>query len=762
MHIARYFNQQIDLHTLERSEWNKLYLASKQGNLTCTFCQAPMRMTLFIQDKPLFIHPEPVRDACRENQLASPSTKSSIEKPKEFAGFSLPKNNQIGGNEQKDTVWKEAEPLTGLQSFQPDTEQTHDHDPYRMTLEAASLTFNQEQWNSIKQIDGPLLILAGAGSGKTRVITARAAYMLTELNIPINRMALVTFTSKAAKEMKERMMLYPNITKKMGEQLLIRTFHSLFLQMLKHHQPDQWHHSRLLQSPLPLIKQIGLSFGYDENEFAYDSAVTQISYWKNHMLQPDDVTAKTDFEKKVKSIYQTYEEEKKRQTYYDFDDILLGCFHLLRENPLLLERYQERFTYLSVDEFQDINLLQFEIVRMLSAKQRNLCVVGDDDQSIYAFRGSDPHFIQQFTSYYPNATVVSLEQNYRSTHEIIASANTVIKKNSSRLQKTLHAQRSKAKQKPLLFYPYNEEEEASIIVEEILRKQADGQVIDDIAILFRTTASVRALLERFIDADIPFLMDQSIGTFYEKPIVKKALAFLRLALYEDHVEAALYALQALFLKADKQRELVELQQQRACTLLEAFPFLSNTQPFQKKKLQQLPGLCRKLTGLPPIQALESIEQDIGFKDTLKKQAQEGNQLDKGSDAFKQLKALARQHETVASFLHYIDAMTQKVNEHKQSTNKKGVRLLTIHRAKGLEFEQVFVIGCVDRSLPHDYALDALKDGDEGPLQEERRLMYVAMTRAKSSLYLSAPLYYFEHKSFVSRFLLPLLQSRSRS
>ncbi|WP_144559263.1 ATP-dependent helicase [Shouchella miscanthi] len=762
MQTARYFNQTVNIHTLERSEWNKLYLASKQGKLTCIHCKAPLRMALSIHKKPSFIHPDPVNEACYTETSSTMTVQKARTQPREFSGFRLPTNSQIEKEPTNETDWKEPEPLVVRHRFQEPKRSDRPDDSYRRTLEDASLSFNDDQWRSIKKTDGPLLILAGAGSGKTRVITARAAYMITELDIPINRIALVTFTSKAAQEMKERMLLYPGITREIGEKILIRTFHSLFLQMLKHHQSEQWHHSRLIQSPHYLVKQIGMTLGLDENEFAYDSAVTQISYWKNHMIPPEQVQAKTAFEEKVKTIYQEYEQQKQFQHYYDFDDILLGCLELLKENSALLEKYQERFSYLSVDEFQDINLLQFEIVRLLSQKNNNLCVVGDDDQSIYAFRGSDPSFIQSFQSYYPSATVVTLEDNYRSTHEIIGTANTVIQKNQQRLSKTLRAQVTKMDNTPTIFYPYNEEEEASIIVEEIASTLATGQSIEQIAVLFRTSAGVRALTERLIDADIPFQLDQTAGTFYDKPIVQKALAFLRLSLYEDHDEAAPYALQALFLKQDKQQELIAIKQKRACTLLEAFPFLTGTQPFQKKKLQQLPELCRKLTTLTPIQALESIEQDIGFKDTLKKQAQEGNQLDKGSDSFRQLKALARQHDTVASFLHYIDCMTVKIKEHKYRPHSSGVQLLTIHRAKGLEFEHVYIIGCVDRSLPHDYALDALKEGDEAPLQEERRLLYVAMTRAKSRLYLSSPLYYFENRSFASRFLLPVLKNRSRS
>ncbi len=683
--------------------------------------------------------------------------KKKTEDRKTVHSFILPRRTEIN---QVENQWKSPDPVSSIPTFVPSNNKKASYSPYRQQLLDANLSFDHNQWEAVTHTQGPLLLLAGAGSGKTRVLTARAAYMLTEVHIPVNQMALVTFTAKAAKEMRERMRLYPGVTTKVAQQLLVRTFHSLFIQMLQHANPQKWDMSHLLKWPQSLLKEVGTELGLDESTFAYDQALTQISWWKNHMLLPSSISPKTPFEEKCLGLYKRFEDRKEALTLFDFDDVLVGCLNLLQESRPLLERYQQRFTYLSIDEFQDINKIQFEIIKLLAQPHQHLCVVGDDDQSIYGFRGSNPEYIQLFTTIYPAAKTIHLSANYRSTHPIVASAERVIEKNLDRLDKQLLAQED-SKDKPLFFYPLNEEEEATMVIEDIYQKLNQGCLLSEIAILYRTNVSVRALLERLLDSNIPFSIDQKPDCFYERPLIRRALSFFRISLNEDSNIVIQDLLQALFIRQDKQIELKQIQQQRGCTLLDSFSFLSDLLPFQQKKLRELPMQCRKLTQLKPYEALTFIENELGFKDTMRKQGQEGNKMEKGSDDFKQLKVIAKQFETIEAFLNHADHVIAK-HSSSLETSPDGIQLMTVHRSKGLEFNYVYILGCVDRSIPHEYALDALREGDEKPLQEERRLMYVAITRAIKNVFLSVPTHYRDNRSFPSRFLRPLLKSSSSS
>lgn len=757
MKTALYLNQPVHLPSFEREQWHKLYLASRRGTVTCLHCGDPLKMTFSIHEEPYFHHTVTSSFDCINQVKAYEKSKISAEERKTVHGFILPRRTEIN---QTSNQWKSPDPVSSIPAFVVPKEKHPVLSPYRQRLSDGNMSFDHKQWDAVIHTNGPLLLLAGAGSGKTRVLTARAAHMITEDNIPINQMALVTFTAKAAKEMRERMRLYPGISKQMAQQLLVRTFHSLFIQMLQHADPHKWDMSRLLKWPQSLLKEVGLELRLDESKFAYDQALTQISWWKNHMLTPSSVSAKTPFEEKCLDLYKRFEDRKETLLLFDFDDVLVGCLNLLQENKTLLERYQHRFTYLSIDEFQDINKIQFEIIKLLAEPHQHLCVVGDDDQSIYAFRGSNPAYIQTFTEFYPSANTIHLNANYRSNHPIVASAQRVIEKNNDRLDKQLFSQKNST-DSPLMFYPLNEEEEATMVIEDIYHKLNQGCLLSEIAILYRTNVSVRALLERLLDSNIPFSIDQKPDCFYERPLIRRALSFLRISLNEDSNTVVQDLLQALFIRQEKQTELKQIQQQQGCTLLEAFPFLSDLLPFQQKKLTDLPSQCRKVKTFKPYEALTFIENELGFKDTMRKQGQEGNKMEKGSDDFKQLKVVAKQFETVEAFLNHADHIIAKQASPFEPTSN-GIQLMTIHRSKGLEFNYVYILGCVDRSIPHEYALDALREGDEEPLQEERRLMYVAITRAIKNVFLSIPTNYRDNRSFPSRFLRPLLKSSFHS
>ncbi|MBU8906887.1 ATP-dependent helicase [Desertibacillus haloalkaliphilus] len=772
MHIALLEQQTVNLHSCERTDFQKIYTASVHGRVTCMHCGTSVRLRLGIFERPRFIHP-PTDFDCEsvvETFDKVERTKATKELDNKNDGFTIPKHRSITGedrNKQKDN-WKEPEVIKAFTPFEEDTNDISplEPHPYYQQLAALNYPLDSRQWEAVTTVEGPLLILAGAGSGKTRVLTSRAAYMMTEKNIPANRLGMVTFTAKAAKEMKERMLLYPNLTRQHLQSLVVGTFHSIFYKMLLHHQPDQWQPNQLLKWDWQrdkLMKEAGREIDLDEKEFAYDQALAQIGLWKNSLVSPADVKAKDIWEERVLHLYKRYEEMKNQNQMFDFDDMLIGCYNLLTDNPALLEKYQERFSYLLIDEFQDINHVQYEIIKHLAASHNNLCVVGDDDQSIYGFRGSNPTYILNFKNDYHQTKTVILNRNYRSTHPIVSVSNRVIKQNKNRYTKDIKAL-SDSSEAPTVFFPYDEEEEATMIVTDIKERIEKGANPNDFAILYRTNVSMRALFERLVQSSLPFTIEQEGDSFYRRKTVRKVLAYMRLAKNPDDTEAMGDLIGALFLKQTALQDLKAHSITSDCTIVEALSKLTNLQPFQQKKLKKIVPLFKRVSKLTPLKAIDLIEREMGLQDYLKKQGNEGNAMEKGSDDVRDLKVAAKNHHSISDFLDHVNHMIAKNEEMKHSKNKQsdGLQLMTIHRSKGLEFKHVYIIGAVDGSIPHDFALEAWRDGDDTLLEEERRLMYVAMTRAQTSLMISVPNQRRGKKAYRSRFVRDMFKQAYKS
>ena len=297
-----------------------------------------------------------------------------------------------------------------------------------------------------------------------------------------------------------------------------------------------------------ILKQAGREIELDEKEFSYDQALGQIGLWKNSLVFPDDVkTTDDDWLKSCQFLYKKYEEYKAENGYFDFDDMLVGCYLFFKNNPELLLKYQQRFQYFLVDEFQDINKVQYELIKILSQLSKNVCVVGDDDQAIYSFRGSNPQYILNFDHDFPDAKVIRLTENYRSSHQIVTTANRMIKRNQNRMDKTMHAQHNNGAA-PVLFYPYDEEIEATMILSDIQEKIEQGARPGDFAILYRTHSMSRAIFERFATSNLPFVIEKDAESFYGRRVIRGMLAFLRLSLNPDDSKAAGEVLSALFLK----------------------------------------------------------------------------------------------------------------------------------------------------------------------------------------------------------------------
>lgn len=739
MNQAKSGNEIVHLHTVSAGELQTLFEKGKRDQLSCIICHKPVKLFIGIHETPYFYHSDPSQGPCEMPISAS----INEDKPLQYMeqnGFRIPTSRTITETKTITEPFLKSRPITGNPKYSDKPYgMAQSEEPYFQELSSSGVVLDAEQLKAVMTIDGPILVLSGAGSGKTRVLTVRTAYMLTVKKIDPKSIMLVTFTAKSAKEMQQRLLGYPNMTPSLVSQIVSGTFHSIFYKILIFHEPAKWQRDFLLKwewEKEKVLKQAGRELELDDKEFAYDQALQQIGLWKNSLVFPEDIQPKDDWEKSCLHLYKKYEEYKQQTGKYDFDDMLVGCYVFLKNNPEFLKKYQQRFNYFLVDEFQDINKVQYELIKLLSAESKNVCAVGDDDQSIYSFRGSDPKYILNFNHDFPRSQVVKLTENYRSSHEIVATANRLIKRNQNRMEKKMRAQHDSGNP-PVLFYPYDEELEATMIVSDIQEKISKGANPGDFAVLYRTHTMSRAIFERLAASNLPFVIEKDADSFYQRKVIRSMLAFMRLSLFPHDSKAASDVLSSLFLKQSILQELKAMTILQDCDFIDAFAFVKTGHAFQERKLKTIPGQIRSLKIMSPLVALEIIEKDLGYQEYVKKRGNDAN-LEKGSDDIRDLKVAANRFPTVAAFIEHVDHMTAMVQEIKQLSKhfKDAIQLTTIHRSKGLEYQTVYVLAAVDGSIPHDFALESYRKGELSPLEEERRLLYVAATRAKKDLYLS--------------------------
>ncbi|MGG3469858.1 ATP-dependent helicase [Neobacillus pocheonensis] len=759
MKTAMYQKQIINLDHLNRDQYQKIFIAGKNGELKCPVCNEKVKLFLGIQASPYFFHAQTPEKQCPEPSL--PIIKEHFI---EQNGFKIPQGRTITETSTFQELFKPAKTIKFEVPFKKTvTGKNQDFSPYLHRLAENGVFLDDNQAAAVLETEGSLLVLAGAGSGKTRVLTARTAYMLEVKQINPRSMMLVTFTSKAAAEMKNRLLSYPQMKREKINQLVSGTFHSIFYRILMFHDAANWSSNNLLKKDWQrekILKEAGKELDLSEKEFAYDLALQQIGFWKNSLLMPNEIKPASEWEESAALLYKRYEEFKQKEGLFDFDDMLLGCYQLLRSSASLLEQYQDRFHYFLIDEFQDINKVQYELIHLLSGKHKNVCAVGDDDQAIYSFRGSDPSYLLDFEKDFPFANLVTLDQNYRSTHEIVTAANHMIAANKFRRAKKMKAQFSSGAL-PMMFFPYDEEEEATMIVTDIQECISKGANPSDFAILFRTNAASRAVFERLAGSNLPFKIDLDAEAFYDRYIVRSVLSFLKVSLNEEDPHALSDILPLLFLKQTAIKEIKAISILQDCTFLEALSHLKTAHAFQEKKLKQAVNIIRGLKHLNPQVAIGKIEKEIGFLDFLKKRGNEASMLEKGSDDLKDLKVAAKSFDSIEALLAHAEHMSAMNKEIKNLSKHftEAITLSTIHRSKGLEYNTVYIIGGIDGSLPHDFALDAYRNGDLSALEEERRLFYVAMTRACEQLLISVPDNRRGKKANRSRFLAPLLKKK---
>ena len=597
---------------------------------------------------------------------------------------------------------------------------------------------NPMQLKAVKAQDGPILVLAGAGTGKTRVLTTRLAHLIaTSAARPWSILA-VTFTNKAAREMRERV---TSIIGPMAEQVWLGTFHALCAKIIRRHaellglQPN----FTILDADdqIRLIKQLMQAEGLDDKKWPPRTLSGVIQRWKDRGLTPEkinDVEEKEFSSVRLKHIYKQYQDRLRVLNAADFGDLLLHCLTLFNENPDVLALYQNRFAYILVDEYQDTNIAQYLWLRLLAQGRRNICCVGDDDQSIYGWRGAEVGNILKFEKDFPGAEVVRLEQNYRSTSRVLAAASKLISVNEGRLGKTLWTDGHEG-EKIIVRGVWDGEEEARVVGDQVEAYQRKGTSLSQMAVLVRAGFQTREFEERFLTLGIPY---QVIGgaRFYERMEIRDAIAYFRvLTQHNDDL-----ALERIINKPKRGigsatlqtiHQLARLEKVSLWKAIENIAQTDEIRPAAKKALQKvLDDFIRwriMLGSNSHVQVAAIVLDESGYTEML--------QLDKSPDApgrlenLKELVSALEEFENLNGFLEHISL----VMDNAEKNEGDQISVMTLHAAKGLEFDKVFLPGWEDGVFPNQRSLD--ENGATG-LEEERRLAYVGMTRAREGIEIS--------------------------
>lgn len=605
-------------------------------------------------------------------------------------------------------------------------------------------TLNDRQCEAVKHTEGPLLITAGAGSGKTKVLTCRIAHLL-ELGVAPYRILAITFTNKAAKEMKERV---TNLVGAQADSIWLSTFHSFCAKLLRF-EVDGFHgYTRNFtiydsSDQLVLVKDCLKKLNLDDKQFMPRSVLGTISSAKNVLMDAKAFAAKASdfYEQKVADVYALYQEKLRENNAVDFDDLLFLAVRLLQEKEDVREKYQSRFQYILVDEYQDTNHAQYALTKILAARWRNICVVGDADQSIYAWRGADIRNIIDFTRDYPDAASIKLEQNYRSTKTILHAANAVIDNNESRPKKTLWTE-NPAGNKIIHYQAQTEHDEADYIAGVIYnRHEISHEPYGDMAILFRTNAQSRVLEEKLMRYAIPYTMVG--GTkFYDRKEIKDVLAYLRL-LYNPEDSLSLTRIINVpkrNIGATTMEHVAAYAEEQGISLFEA---LSSTDeiPVTKRARTSLENfaamifdLLNDIEGKDVLSLIETVIKQTGYGDMLDKEAEHDPQGESRKENVGEFLSVAKDYMdsnpdgNLQDFLENV-ALVSDVDDFESSDSK--VTLMTLHAAKGLEFPVVFLTGLDEGLFPHSRTLL-----DPVQVEEERRLAYVGITRAERQLYVT--------------------------
>lgn len=620
-----------------------------------------------------------------------------------------------------------------------------------------SLTgLNPEQRQAAETIEGPVLILAGAGSGKTRTITYRISHMVANLHIPPKDILAVSFTNKAAREMKERVTSLLGTRRMRG--MTLATFHSLGVRILKKELYRLGYAKKFSiydsADQLAIIRDALKNYRSEKAAFDRKTILSKISYLKNQNVSHEHYSTSEFFDPMspydiaTEYCYRYYQERMKFYSAIDFDDILFLTVKLFREYPELKEVYSQKYKYIMIDEYQDTNALQFELVLALTHTHNNLCVVGDDDQSIYAFRGADVQNILDFEQHFPEAKIVKLEQNYRSTKHIINLANKVIIKNKHRRDKTLWSDID-SDDRPKLWMMADSDHEAQVIVDDIFQFQKQGGHLGDIAILYRSNTQAPLFEEQLREMMIPYRM---LGgqKLYERKEIKDLMAYLSI-LYNRKDELAFRRVLNTPPRGIGMKTLEKMIEHSEKQKIPLANTLSQSEQFAPNKAKELNGLNELFNELEGYfdrnsleDALRSMVERLDFHNFIRHSYDNAKQVERRKKDIEFFIESAARFESYHNEKATLDLFVEKIilqdgqdntnenEEEDEDVRRNEVTLMTLHSSKGLEFNKVYLVGMEEELLPHKRSII---EGDD--LSEELRLCYVGITRAKENLIMSS-------------------------
>ncbi len=594
---------------------------------------------------------------------------------------------------------------------------------------------------AVRHQDGPLLVLAGPGSGKTTVVTKRVQYMVQEYGIPASSILVITFTKAAATEMKER---YLRLMKEEHTTVSFGTFHGIFFSILKlaygftagNILREEVRYQYLKEA----VERLRLEID-DENEFL--SAVSaEISLLKNERIALEHYFSKNCSEEIFRKIYEEYERKKRQSRQIDFDDMLSCTWELLTKRPDILSAWQKKFRYILVDEFQDINQLQYDILKLLAAPENNLFIVGDDDQSIYRFRGAKPEIMLNFQKDYPEAEQVVLNDNFRSTVQIVEAAGNVISQNQMRFPKEIQARGGDGMPVRILEFA-DQQEECLYILKELGRHRTQGGKWSDAAVICRTNTQPRILVQRLMEYNIPFRVRDQIPNLFEHWIARNIFCYIRLAMGSGLRKDLLPVLNR-----------PKRYMNRECLDDEVISWEHMLSYYQDKeyvcdRIEKLQYDLKMLGKMGPFAAVSYIRHVIGYDDYLREYAQFRRMREEELfDLLRELEESARTCRTYEEWFQYMDNYKEEMERmrRQQQEVKDGVQITTMHSSKGLEYEKVWIPDVAEGITPYK---KAVLDED---LEEERRMFYVAMTRAKKELTICYAKKQLSHEMKPSRFI----------
>lgn len=589
---------------------------------------------------------------------------------------------------------------------------------------------NDRQKEAVLASDGPLLILAGAGSGKTSVLTTKVAYLIEEKGVDPRNIVAITFTNKAAKEMKERII---KLVGPKGYDIQISTFHSFGLRIIRENYLKLGYGSNFTiidsDDSVTVIKKILKDMNIDTTRYNPKFIKNQISSAKNEMVSPEKYKALVNDE--ISDItykaYKKYQETLLRNNSLDFDDLLIKPIELFSKHPDVCDQYQEMFKYIFIDEYQDTNEAQYLLSKMISTKYKNICVVGDDSQSIYSWRGANFRNILNFEKDYKDAKVILLEQNYRSTKTILNAANSVIKNNVQKKDKNLWTE-NETGEKIKYVRAIDEKDEASFVTREIKNLKEQGVSLDDMAVLYRTNAQSRTIEEGFLNSNIPYRIVGAFA-FYSRKEIKDLLAYLKL-IYNTKDDVSLMRIINYPKRKIGAKTIDNLSMDAVLNNSSMFESIEKGKELEFKKL--ILEMKEKSESLSLTEIIDMVLDKSGIKEELENEhTLEADIRLENLEEFKSITKTFEEESGIASLEDFLNevSLVSDVNDQKNDNSPK-VTLMTTHAVKGLEFKYVFVIGMEENIFPHVNCIE-----EQGGLEEERRLCYVAITRAKKKLYL---------------------------